>query len=81
MQFTMETESDGTIPFLYVATKKRTGVNHHGLKKPTHTGHYLHFDSNHPPNVKRGTVHSPQSTASAIRQKKQGLFREISNLR
>jgi hypothetical protein len=50
-------------------------------RKPTHTGRYLTFKSNHPPHVKRGLIQSLHNSTSTIRQEQQDLFNEISTLR
>jgi hypothetical protein len=53
----METESDGTIPFLDVLViRKGWALTTKVYGKPTHTGCYLHFKSNHPPHVERSIV-------------------------
>jgi hypothetical protein len=50
-------------------------------RKPTHTGWYLNFKSNHPPHVKREIIQRLHNRASTICQEWQGLFNEIGNLR
>ena len=57
MQFTLETETDGKIPVLDVLIIR--SVNKHDFtvyRKPTHNNRYLHFKSNHPPQVEKGVV-------------------------
>jgi len=55
-KFTMEKEDDVAIPFLVVLfVKERTSLKMTVYKKPTHTG-YLHFESNHPPQVKKFVI-------------------------
>ena len=58
IQFTMETEKDGKLPFLdcEVMRKKEGGLSISVYRKSTHTDRYLHFDSHHPVHVKRGVV-------------------------
>jgi hypothetical protein len=50
-------------------------------RKPTHTGRYLNFNSNHPPHVKRGLIQILHNRASTTCQERQDLAEEISNLR
>ena len=60
ISFTMEIESEGKLPFLDVRVHRneegylRTSI----YRKPTHTGSYLNFDSNHPASAKRSVVSS-----------------------
>jgi hypothetical protein len=57
--------------------KRQTQV----YRKPTHTGWYLNFKSNHPPHVKRGLIQSLHNRASTIWQDRQDLAKEINNLK
>jgi hypothetical protein len=59
IQFTSEEERDGTLPFLDVEMK-RTGakLEFSVYRKPSHTGGYLPYDSEHPHNQKMGVVRS-----------------------
>jgi hypothetical protein len=80
----METESDGTIPFLDVLViRKGSALTTKVYIKPTHTGRYLHFDSNHPPHVKRGLVQSLNCKASTICQEQEDVrdLNETGNMR
>ena len=57
LQFTLETERDGKIPFLDVLIIRSVNkLDFTVYRKPTHNNRYLHFKSNHPPQVKRGVV-------------------------
>jgi hypothetical protein len=49
-------------------------------RKPTHTGRYLHFKSNHPHHVKRGVAQSLVSRAKVICQDRKDFNREIKNI-
>jgi hypothetical protein len=75
IQFTMEVESEGTIPFLDVLViKTGTALTTKVYRKTTHTGRYLNFNSNHPPHVKRGIVHCLHDRATTICQDRQDLW-------
>ena len=65
IQFTMELENEGSIPFLDVLVKRR-GVVTHVYQKPTHTNRYLHFKSNHHPRIKAGIVKCLTHTAKEV---------------
>ena len=58
IRFTMETETNNTIPFLdTLATRDSDGYFSTSVyRKPTHTYQYLAYDSHHPQSVKRGIV-------------------------
>jgi hypothetical protein len=82
IQFTMEIESDSAILFLDVLViRKGTTLATKVYRKPTHTGRYLNFRSNHLPHVKRGLIQSLHNRASTICQERHDLLNEISNLK
>lgn len=57
IQFTMERESDQTLPFLDVKVQKsEQGFSTSLYHKPTSTGRYLNFESHHPNFVKKGII-------------------------
>ena len=54
IQFTMEKEIEGQLPFLDVMVVCKTDLLEHKVyRKPTHTDWYLHKNSNHHPLEKR----------------------------
>ncbi|XP_054853995.1 uncharacterized protein LOC129342319, partial [Eublepharis macularius] len=58
IQFTMEKEIEGKLPFLdtWVIRKANFQLGHKVYRKPTHTDRYLHKNSNHHPRQKRGIM-------------------------
>jgi hypothetical protein len=81
-KLTMEVEANDILLFLDVLLMKR------GLKlamevylKPTHTGRYWHFKSNHPHHVKSGRVHGLISQAKVICQDHKDFNNKINNIR
>jgi hypothetical protein len=57
IKFTLEVQANGTLPILDVLVMKRgPKLTMEAYRKPTHTGRYLRFKSNHPHHVKRGVV-------------------------
>ncbi|XP_023722356.1 uncharacterized protein LOC111872551 [Cryptotermes secundus] len=80
--FTMETESDNAIYFLDVLViREETALVTQVYRKPTHTGQYLNFNSNHPPHVERSLIKSLTDRASTTCQDQQDLVKGINNLR
>jgi hypothetical protein len=63
----MEIESDNTISFLDVLViREGAALVTQVYKKPTHTGQYLNFKSDHPPHVKRGLIKNLYDRAATI---------------
>ena len=58
IQFTMEMERDGMLPFLDIQAQRTTEglVQTSVYRKPTHSGRVLSFQSHHPMNAKRATA-------------------------
>ena len=58
IQLTLEVEKDGMLPFLdtLLRRKENGSLDITVYMKPTHTKHYLDFQSHHPPHVKMGLV-------------------------
>ena len=58
IQFTVELENEGTLPFLDILLERRKdgSLDIQVYRKPTHTDRSLHFRSHHPSHMKRGLV-------------------------
>jgi predicted GIY-YIG superfamily endonuclease len=68
----LEIETGNSLPFLDVLVYRNgTALQTTVYRKPTHTGRYLHFNSNHPPHVKRGVVDSLINRAITLCTEKQ----------
>nr|XP_060617816.1 uncharacterized protein LOC132767173 [Anolis sagrei ordinatus] len=68
IQFTMEKENEGRLPFLdvLVIRKPDQQLGHTVYRKPTHTNRYLHKNSNHHPSQKRSTIKALADRAKRI---------------
>jgi hypothetical protein len=78
----METEPGSAIAFLDVLViREGTTLAIKVYREATHTGRYLNFNFNHPPDVKRGFIQSLQNRASIICQELQYVVKENSSLR
>ena len=68
IQFTVEKESDGQLPFLDVlVTREEDGtISTSVYRKPTHTDQYLAFESHHPMGHKRAVVRTLMHRAEAL---------------
>jgi hypothetical protein len=78
----MEVEANDALQFFEVLVmKKSPELATKFYQKPTHTGPYLHFISNHTYQVKRGVVLSLISRAKIICQDQRDFNNEIKNIR
>ena len=78
IQFTMEEEANGTLPFMDIrfSREEQGTLSRQVYQKPTQTNRYLPFTSHHPMSVKSGVVACLASRAitvssnNALRDKK-----------
>ena len=82
IKFTMERETDGSIPFLDVMVERdgdklTTSV----YRKPTHTDRYLHYSSHHHHKVKSGIVDCLNQRAKRICKQGSVLTDELKHVR
>ena len=85
IQFTIEEENDGSLPFLDTLLKRNNDGTISVLvyRKPTHTDQYLQFTSNHPSSTKDAVMSSLFRRAKEIVSDENDLKREnerISNV-
>ena len=66
--FTVEKESDGQLPFLDVLVMREEDgtISTFVYRKPTHTDHYLAFESHHPMEPKRAVIRTLMHRAAAL---------------
>ena len=79
IQFTIEEEADGKIPFLDVLVTRdgerlRTSVYH----KPTHTDRYINYSSHHQPRLLKGVIQCLRDRAKVCdAQSKQDVLKHL----
>ncbi|XP_045477895.1 uncharacterized protein LOC123683043 [Harmonia axyridis] len=67
IKFTMEIEENEQLPFLDVLIHKQEGIPRTTIyRKPTNTGQYLHFESNHNLNTKFGVARCLYDRATQV---------------
>ena len=67
ISFTVEVETKNKLPFMDVTTHRiGNNIRIDVYRKPTHTGRYLHFESNHPTSVKKSVVRSLRNRTKYI---------------
>ena len=67
IQFTMEIEKQNQLPFLDVSLKNSPDqITPSVYRKPTHTDQYIHYHSNHHPQIKRAIVATLTRRAKSI---------------
>ena len=67
IKFTIEKENKGKLPFLDILIDRNNDkITTSVYRKPTHTGQYLHYTSNHPKSTKQAIVTSLQNRATMI---------------
>jgi len=82
INFTLEEEKNGALPFLdTLVTKDPKGTLKVTIyRKPTHTDRYLDFDSCHPLEHKRSVVHTLSKRASEIPSTIEDKMRAVNHL-
>ena len=81
IKFTMEEEKQGQLPFLDVLVERVSQQFHTSVfRKPTHTDSYIHYNSNHHPSTKIGTILCLKKRAEHL-CKGQSLQRELEHIR
>ena len=82
IQFTVEVENDGKLPFLDVNISRLPdgSFNTSVFIKPTHTDRYLDFASHHPISHKRAVVSTLTSRASTHSSQHHDKITEMSNI-
>ena len=82
IKFTVEQEEDGTLPFLNTLLRRRRdgSLDVSVYRKPTHTDRYLHFESHHPTQVKRGVVRCLHDRARGVISTQDNLQKEVNHI-
>ena len=80
-QLTLKVEKDGMLPFLDTLLRKEVGsLDITFYRKPTHTDHYLDFQSHHRLHVKRDLVRCLYDRARGITSTQVNLQKEEHHL-
>ena len=82
IQFTLELEEDGSLPFLdtHLRRKKDGTLNITVYRKTTHTDRYLNFRSHHPTHVRKGLVRCLYDRARKVTTTPADLRKEEAHL-
>ena len=82
ISFTMESEKDGSLPYMDVLFTRQTDgtLKRKVFQKPTHTNRYVQFDSHHPISTKRGVITGLVNRAVQICSDQQLLNEELSRI-
>jgi len=82
IKFTVEHEHEARLPFLDVLIERESdSFSTSVYRKPTHTGRYLHYASNHSGAVKQGIVRTLAHRANVVCSTAQSLRDEMALLR
>jgi predicted GIY-YIG superfamily endonuclease/uncharacterized protein (UPF0335 family) len=82
IKFTMEKEENNKLPFLDVMVQKhRDTIQTSVYRKPTHTGQYLNFTSNHSSNTKHGIIKTLVDRAFTICNSQETVTQELINIK
>ena len=82
VQFTLEVEKEGFLPFLDVGISKLDGKLVTKIyRKPTHTQQYINWNSNHPKNMLLGVLKGLIHRAHVICDLKEDLLEELDLLK
>ena len=82
VQFTLEVEKEGFLPFLDVGLLKADGkLVTRIYRKPTHTQQYINWNSNHPKNMLLGDLKALIHRAHVICDLKEDLLEELDLLK
>ena len=82
IQFTLETEKEGALPFMDVTIHRQENrLQTTVYRKPTHSGRYLNYDSHHPPSAKRSVVQALFKRIDYITKDEEAKEEEIKRIR
>ncbi|KAM7311897.1 uncharacterized protein ISCGN_008804 [Ixodes scapularis] len=82
IQFTVERETDGVLPFLDVSVRRPSdALNFAVYRKPTHTGRYLDFESYHPTSHKASVVSALFRRALSVCSTEEAIREEVKKIK